>query len=317
MIAAFAAGQPGDASRHGVLGIRSGLIVPLTGRDAVLGALTIAWDESDRRFDEADLPMAADLGRRAGLAVENARLYQQQHSVAVTLQHALLPTRLPKLPGLGAAVRYVAATTGADVGGDWYDIMKLADGRIGLAVGDAIGHSAEAAAMMGTIRNVLRAYAWSGADPTEVLSHLDEFLGEADSAHLATLVYAQYDPATRALRWANAGHPPPLLVGPGSMTRFLEGGHRTMIGVGVDSAGRTEEITAPDGATLVLYTDGLIEERSASLTDGLDRLLKVAAAHYDADPETLLDEILSSLLARDRLDDDVAVLAVRISDESS
>jgi serine phosphatase RsbU (regulator of sigma subunit) len=90
-----------------------------------------------------------------------------------------------------------------------------------------------------------------------------------------------------------------------------------MIGVGIDSAGRTEEITAPDGATLVLYTDGLIEERSASLSDGLDRLLKVAAAHYDADPETLLDEILSSLLVRDRLDDDIAVLAVRISDESS
>lgn len=317
MSASFAAGQPGDGSGHGGLGMRSGLVVPLTGRDAVLGALTMAWEESHRRFDEADLPMAADLGRRAGLAVENARLYQQQHSVAVTLQHALLPTGLPTLPGLTAAVRYVAATTGADVGGDWYDVMKLADGRIGLAVGDAIGHSAEAAAMMGTIRNVLRAYAWSGADPAEVLSNLDEFLGESDSAHLATLVYAQYDPASRAFRWANAGHPPPLLVGPGSATRFLEGGHRTMIGVGIDSDGGAEEITAPDGATLVLYTDGLIEERSASISDGLDRLLKVAAAHYDEDPETLLDEMLSSLLVRDRLDDDVAVLAVRISAEPS
>jgi serine phosphatase RsbU (regulator of sigma subunit) len=315
MRASITAGQPFDTFDDGGLRIRTGLVVPLTGRDAVLGALTMAWDESDRRFDEADLPMAADLGRRAGLAVENARLYQQQHSVAVTLQHALLPTGLPKLPGLTAAVRYVAATTGADVGGDWYDVMKLADGRIGLAVGDAIGHSAEAAAMMGTIRNVLRAYAWSGADPADVLSHLDEFLGEADSAHLATLVYAQYDPATRAFRWANAGHPPPLLVGPGSMTQFLEGGHRTMIGVGFDSHGQADEITAPDGATLVLYTDGLIEERSASLSDGLDRLLKVAAAHYDADPDTLLDEILGSLLVRDRLDDDVAVLAVRISND--
>lgn len=299
------------------LGISSGLIVPLTGRDAILGALTMACDESDRRFDEADLPMAADLGRRAGLAVENARLYQQQHSVAVTLQHALLPSGLPQLPGLTAAVRYVAATSGADVGGDWYDIMKLADGRIGLAVGDAVGHSAAAAAMMGTIRNVLRAYAWSGTDPSEVIGQLDEFLGKTESAHLATLVYAQYDPATRVFRWANAGHPPPLLIGPGSVTGFLEGGHRAMIGVGIDSDARAGEITAPNGATLVLYTDGLIEERSASLSEGLDRLLKVAAAHHDADPETLLDEILGSLLVRDRLDDDVAVLAVRISDPQS
>jgi GAF domain-containing protein len=315
--ASFAAGQPGETSARAGLGMRSGLVVPLIGRDAVLGALTMASTESDRHFDETDLPMAADMGRRAGLAVENARLYQQQHSVAVTLQHALLPTGLPRLPGLTAAVRYVAATSGADVGGDWYDVMKLADGRIGLSVGDAVGHSAEAAAMMGTIRNVLRAYAWSGADPAEVLSHLDDFIGEAESAHLATLVYAQYDRATRVFRWANAGHPPPLLVGPGSVTRFLEGGHRTMIGVGLGSAGQTEEITAPDGATLVLYTDGLIEERSAELSDGLDRLRKVAAAHYDAEPEKMLDEILSALLVRDRLEDDIAVLAVRVSDPPS
>src|SRR5205807_2544775 len=172
------------------------------GRDTVLGAVTMAWEESERRFDEADLPMAADLGRRVALAVENARLYQQQHSVALTLQHALLPSGVPKLPGLTAAVRYVAATSGADVGGDWYDVMKLADGLIGLAVGDAVGHSAEAAAMMGTIRTVLRAYAWSGADPAAVIGHLDEFIGEAESAHLATLVYAQYDPASRVFRWA-------------------------------------------------------------------------------------------------------------------
>jgi serine phosphatase RsbU (regulator of sigma subunit) len=275
----------------------------------------MAWAESDRRFDEADLPMAADLGRRAGMAFENARLYEQQRSLAVTLQHALLPTGLPNLHGLTTAVRYVAATSGADVGGDWYDPMMLADGRIGMSVGDAIGHSAEAAAMMGTIRNVLRGYAWGGADPAEVVRQLDAFLGEAEPAHLATLVYAQYDPSSRVLRWINAGHPPPLLVGPGPVTRFLEGGHRTMIGVGIGSDGRTEQMTVPEGAILLLYTDGLVEERSASLSDGLDRLVKLAAAHYDAGPEALLDEILASVLMRDRLDDDIAVLAVQVSEQ--
>jgi serine phosphatase RsbU (regulator of sigma subunit) len=271
----------------------------------------MAWAGSERRFDEADLPMAADLGRRAGLALENARLYQEKRNAAETLQAALLPDGLPQIPGLTTAVRYVAASSGAEVGGDWYEVMMLGDGRVGIAVGDAVGHGIEAAAIMGTVRNALRALAWSGADPGEVIQRLDEFVNGVEPTHLATVVYATFHPARRSLRWVNAGHPPPLLVGPGPSVQFLQGGHRTMIGIGLggDEVG---ELVLPPGATLVFYTDGLIEDRQSSLEEGLDRLAKTAAAHFDDEPDVLLDKILQSLAAQPHLEDDVAVLAVRV-----
>jgi serine phosphatase RsbU (regulator of sigma subunit) len=293
------------------LRICSALVVPLPGRDRLLGALTMAWADSKRRFDDGDLPMAADLGRRAGLALENARLYQEKRDAAEILQHALLPDALPEIPGLATAVRYVAATSGAEVGGDWYEVMELADGRVGIAVGDAIGHGIEAAAIMGTVRNALRAHAWSGGGPAEVVRPLDQFVSGVESAYLSTVLYATFDPATRLLRWVNAGHPPPLLVGPGPVVRFLEGGHGAMIGVG--PSGRDEaEMILPPGSTLLLYTDGLIEERTSSLDEGLDRLSKTVAAHFEAGPGALLDAVLQPLLSRPHLDDDVAVLAARV-----
>lgn len=310
---ALAAGpaDPEQSGSYRMLPIRSALVVPLPGRDHLLGALTMAWAGSERRFDEADLPMAADLGRRAGLALENARLYQEKRNAAETLQAALLPDGLPQIPGLTTAVRYVAASSGAEVGGDWYEVMMLGDGQVGIAVGDAVGHGIEAAAIMGTVRNALRALAWSGTDPGEVIQRLDEFVHGVEPTHLATVVYATFHPASRSLRWVNAGHPPPLLVGPGPSVEFLQSGHRTMIGIGLggDEVG---ELVLPPGATLVFYTDGLIEDRQSSLEEGLDRLAKTAAAHFDDEPDVLLDKILQSLAAQPHLEDDVAVLAARV-----
>lgn len=291
--------------------IRSALAVPLPGRHRLLGALTMAWASSGRRLDEEDLPMAADLGQRAGLALENARLYDEKRNVAEVLQHALLPGQPCNVPGLTTAVRYVPATTGAEVGGDWYEVMALADGRVGIAVGDAIGHGIEAAAIMGTVRNALRSHAWSGGDPAEVVRRLDEFVSGVEPNHLATVLYACYEPPTRLLRWVNAGHPPPLLLGPGPSVQFLEGGHRTMIGVAHGGEG-VAEIILPAGATLLLYTDGLIEHRGSSLEEGLDWLAKTAAANCDEEPAGLLDQILRALLARPDLEDDIAVLAARV-----
>jgi serine phosphatase RsbU (regulator of sigma subunit) len=291
--------------------IRSALAVPLPGRDRLLGALTMAWVDSERRFDEADLPMVADLGRRAGLALENARLYEEKRNAAEVLQHALLPGQLPDVPGLTTAVRYVPATSGAEVGGDWYELMTLADGRVGIAVGDAMGHGFEAAAIMGTVRNALRSQAWSGADPVDVVRRLDDFVSGVESTHLATVLYACYEPSSRLLRWVNAGHPPPLLIGPGPSVELLEAGHRTMIGVGLGSDD-VGELTIPPGATLLLYTDGLIEQRGSTLEEGLDRLSKTAAAHADAEPPVLLDQILQPVLAQPGIEDDIAVLAARV-----
>lgn len=306
------AGQPDHAVSRLQGRIRSALVVPLPGRDHLLGVLTMAWAWSERRFDEADLPMAADLGQRAGLALENARLYEQKRNAAATLQHALLPGTPPKVPGLTTAVRYEAATSGAEIGGDWYEVMILADGRVGIAVGDAMGHGIEAAAMMGTVRNSLRTHAWSGADPAEVVGKLDDFVSGVEAAHLATVLYATYDPHERLLRWVNAGHPPPLLVGPGPVVRFLSGGHRTMIGLGLGIGHEMGEITLQTGATLLLYTDGLIENRTSSLDEGLDQLAKTALANFDAEPTAMIDEILEPLRAQPHIEDDVAVLAARV-----
>ncbi|HWC38647.1 MAG TPA: GAF domain-containing SpoIIE family protein phosphatase [Acidimicrobiales bacterium] len=305
---------PHDARGPALAGsapIRSALAVPLPGRDRLLGTLTMAWVDSERQFDQADLPMAAELGRRAGLALENARLYEEKRNAAEILQHALLPGQLPDVPGLATAVRYVPATSGAEVGGDWYELMTLADGRVGIAVGDAMGHGFEAAAIMGTVRNALRSQAWSGADPVEVVRRLDDFVSGVESAHLATVLYACYEPSSRLLRWVNAGHPPPLLIGPGPSVELLEGGHRTMIGVGL-GGDDVDELTIPPGATLLLYTDGLIEQRGSSLEEGLDRLAKTAATHADEEPALLLDKILQPVLAQPGIEDDIAVLAARV-----
>lgn len=294
------------------LGLRSLVVTPLEARGEVLGALTLGSTSSERRFDEEDLALARDLGRRAGLAIENARLYQQEHRTAAVLQQALLPKRLSTVPGLALAARYLPATTGAEVGGDWYDVLSLADGRVGLVIGDVVGHDIEAAGVMGILRHALRAYAWVDGGPASVILRVDELALGPEPDALATLVYATYDPATRALAWSSAGHPPPLLVGPDGRADYLLGANSTLVGVGPD-VNRTERVVTLDvGATLVLYTDGLVETRESSLTTGLDRLAALAQNRSSEPPETLVDLLLADVLAAEQRKDDVAILVARV-----
>ncbi|HEY1635121.1 MAG TPA: GAF domain-containing SpoIIE family protein phosphatase [Acidimicrobiales bacterium] len=294
------------------LGLRSLLVVPLQARGEVLGTLTLGSAGSERHFDEDDLALARDLGRRAGLAVDNARLYQREHRTAAVLQQALLPKQLAAVPGLALAARYLPATTGAEVGGDWYDVLPLADGRVGLVIGDVVGHDIEAASVMGTLRHVLRAYAWPGGGPASVIRRVDELARGPESDALATLVYALYDPARHQLAWSSAGHPPPLLVRPDGRAEYLLGANSTLVGVGPD-VDRTERTATLDvGTTLVLYTDGLVETRVDSLTNGLDRLAALAQRQASASPDDLVDLLLTDVEAAEQRKDDIAILVARV-----
>ena len=200
------------------LRLRSAIVVPVRARGRVLGSLTLYTQHPyGRRYSARDLHLATDLAGRAGLAVDNARLYETEHAAVITLQHSLLPA-LPKIDGLQLAARYLVGVDGNQVGGDWYDVLPLPDGAVGVAVGDVVGHDLRAAAAMGQLRGVLRSYAWDGGGPGSVLDRCDQLVQGLEMAAMATAVYARIEPpaadGSRLVRYANAGHPAPLVLTP-------------------------------------------------------------------------------------------------------
>jgi PAS domain S-box-containing protein len=287
----------------------SAISVPLRARGRVLGALTLLSIGAGRRFDEADLRLAEDLGRRAGLAVDNARSYERELHVAETLQRNLLPDGLPPVPGLELAVRYVAGSAGVEVGGDWYDVIPGTDGSALLVVGDVMGHDLRAAALMGRLRSAVRAYAIEDDRPAVVLHRLDRLAQRLEPGELATVVCARVAPGGTAVTYANAGHPPPLLVSSRG-TRYLEGGRGVLVGVAQGAEREEVTLPLPDGGTLLLYTDGLVEDRDEQLEGGLELLASEAAARAHAGIEVVCDGLLTALGASARRDD-IALLAVR------
>jgi PAS domain S-box-containing protein len=298
-------------------GVRSVVAVPLRARSRVLGALVLCLAGHDRAYDESDLELAADIGRRAGLAVDNARLYSKEHEVAVALQRSMLPA-LPDVPGLEMSAHYFAGSERADVGGDWYDVLPLPDGSVGVAIGDVMGHDLTAAAAMGQLRSVLRSYAWEGHRPAEVLDRLDRLVQGLGMAQLATCVYGRLEPVEggAVLHYANAGHLPPVVQGRSGDVQVLDGGKSVLIGAPAraDGAGRSDTTAyLPRGSTLLLYTDGLVEDRSVDVDVGVERLCSLVSRHDPAlGLDALCDRLLDELLAGPRTDD-AAVVAVRIS----
>ena len=293
-------------------GIRSAAVAPLRGTRHILGALTLGSAGKRGDFTPAHLPLIEDIARRAGLALENARLYQRQRAVAETMQNHLLP-QMPSVPGLGMAVRYLPAPDASQVGGDWYDAFTLSDGATAVAVGDVVGHDLEAAAGMAQLRNMLRAYAWSQrTPPSRIVERLDEAILSITDVTMATLVFAR---VTRTgdgrwqLSWTNAGHPPPLLVTRDGLARYLTGGHSLLLGTGVSTSRPDATAELPPGATLLLYTDGLIEAPGQTLGDGLDRLRQHAAALAQRPLPSFTDQLLRRV--RPPGLDDIAVLALR------
>ncbi|MFJ8142314.1 SpoIIE family protein phosphatase [Streptomyces sp. NPDC096013] len=295
-------------------GMHSAVIAPIRGLRDVLGALTLGRAQRHDAFTPADLPLLEDLTRRAGLALDNARLYQRQRKVAETMQRYLLP-QLPVLPGLEMTARYVPAPDASSVGGDWYDAFALAGPAHALAIGDVVGHDLDAAAGMAQIRNMLRAFAWSHpeAAPSAVVTQLDDAVIHIAEAPMATMILATLtrdDDALWHLRWTNAGHPPPLLITHDGQTRYLDEAHGILLGTGANRT-RSDAVTVlPPRATLLLYTDGLVESPHHSIDHGLDRLSRHAASLAHRPLDSFCDQLLDHVRPHDN-DDDVAMIALR------
>jgi serine phosphatase RsbU (regulator of sigma subunit) len=262
-------------------------------------------------FADEDVTLLTEIGHRAGLALENARLYAQQRGTAEQLQRSLLPD-LGGLRRLDLAARYVPARPDAEVGGDWYDAFPLPDGSTVLAIGDVVGHDLTAAVRMAQLRNMLRALAYdSGEPPAGVMRRLDRAMQGLSSTELVTSVVVRVHPAGRpwTAEWTNAGHPPPLLTGPDGTSRLLEDALAPVLGVAPDIPRANARTELPPGSTLLLYTDGLVERRGEDIERGLTRLRQHAARLAHLPVHRFCDELLDSLI--DLPQDDVAVLALR------
>jgi len=305
-------GQPDLASRFS---LRSGAVVPIKARGTVHGVLILSTD-GDRLFDDDDLDLAVEIAHRAALAVSNARAFQQEHQIAESLQRALLPATVPSVPGLQLAVRYLAATVGASVGGDWYDVLAFGDGATGIVVGDIVGHDIAASTSMGQLRSVLRAFAVEDhVTPSAALARVDR-LFDGLGLPYATCVLGVLDPSRSTLRWSNAGHPPPLLLRDGTAT-FLTEGSGVLLGVTAGEGLREASTELREGDLLVLYTDGLVERRGESLERGLDRLATAAVSAAVDDAESLCDALLESLVPTlATREDDLAILVARVRPEA-
>jgi FixJ family two-component response regulator/anti-sigma regulatory factor (Ser/Thr protein kinase) len=295
--------------------VKSLLGVPLLADDRIIGVMHVGTTEP-REFSAEDsvvLQLAAD---RAGRAIERARRFEQEHETAVTLQRSLLPDRLPDVPGLALAARYLPGAAGTEVGGDWYDVIPLADGRVGIAMGDVVGRGIPAASLMGQLRNGLRAYAIEGHTPSAVLERLDRLVQSLNPGRMATLLYLVLEPDSRNATFANAGHLPPLVVEQDRTPRLLEGARGVPLGVlpyaSFDETGARLE----PGSTLVLYTDGLVEERGISIEIRLDDLQRVAAQPFEG-PNELCERLLEDMLPEGPGVDDVAVLALTTAPAST
>jgi PAS domain S-box-containing protein len=288
-------------------GMRSLMGVPLISEGEVSGVVLVG-SASPERFDDNDAALLALVADRAALAIGNASLYEREHRIVETLQRSLLPARMPQLPGMSIAARYQPG--GADVGGDWYDAIELDDGGVGVAMGDVVGHGIDAAATMGELRNALRAYALEGMPPGIVLSRLDHLVEQLQDDRMTTLVYAVIDADWSVVRYASAGHPPPLVLHPGGGADFLWEGRSTPLGVHSGSAYEEGVVQLAGGSTLLLYTDGLVEVPGEDLFSGLERLREAALAGPD-NPDALCDHVIAALLGERGASDDVALLALR------
>ncbi|MEU3738802.1 MULTISPECIES: SpoIIE family protein phosphatase [unclassified Streptomyces] len=292
------------------------ILAPLRGRRRVIGAAVFLRRPDRHAFEADDLLVAAQLATHSALGIDKAVLYGREAYIADELQRTMLPETLPRPTGVRLASRYLPAAETARVGGDWYDAIPLPGSRVALVVGDVMGHSMTSAAIMGQLRTTAQTLAGLDLPPQEVLHHLDEQAQRLGSDRMATCLYAVYDPVAHRITIANAGHPPPVLLHLGGRAEVLRVPPGAPIGVGgVDF--EAVELDAPAGATLLLYTDGLVESRLRDVWTGIEQLRERLAATAqltgpDHPPplEALCDDVLDMLGPGDR-DDDIALLAAR------
>jgi PAS domain S-box-containing protein len=313
--------EPGVREALARLGAASGTVVPLVARGQVMGALGLFNREDRGPLTQAQVDTAVEIGRRAGLALHHARLYGQQRALADALQRSML-TEPPRIEGCQIVVRYVPAAAGAEIGGDWYDAFFDRGGQPVLAIGDVVGHDTRAAAAMGQVRALLRGISFSsGGTPAEVLSRVDRAVEGLALDTMATALVARLETddaelGPPRLRWASAGHPPPVLMGADGEVSVLDGKPADLLlGVAPECVREDHVVDLEAGATVLLYTDGLVERRNRDIDAGTDELVAVLREIAGRPLDELCDHLLERLFLPDA-HDDVAVLALRLQPQA-
>lgn len=321
--------DPGQAAHCAAYGFHSLIVVPVRARGATLGIVVFARHCRPEPFQDDDLVLAEEIVAHAAVCIDNARRYSREHATALALQRSLLPRRLPRQAAIQVATRYLPAGSRVAVGGDWFDVVRLSGSRVGLVVGDVVGHGIHAAATMGRLRTAVRTLADVDLEPGELLTRLDDVVtrlvdeeglpsaGAGATDLSATCLYAVYDPVSRRCTLARAGHPPPAVVFPGGMATFLDLPAGPPLGLRGLPFEETE-IELPEDSLLVLYTDGLIESRQRDIDTGLSAMRKIlsdvcprpdGSAHAPS-LEAICDILVEALLP-ERAEDDAALLVAR------
>jgi serine phosphatase RsbU (regulator of sigma subunit)/integral membrane sensor domain MASE1 len=295
----------GDIYR--ALDVHSSMCVPIPGS---LGSLAFSFHR-EHAADADVLAFAEALASLTGQALRRAQIYEREHDATQRLQQALLPALSSGLDGIRVSADYRPADLAHQVGGDWYDVFALPGGRIGFTVGDVVGHQLAAAAAMARLQSALRILAQTAPAPAQVLDDLDRASALIPDSRAATVGYADYDPATRLLRYACAGHLPPLLV-TGDGAAYLWDGRSLPLGVG-RPAHTQAQLVMPDDAVLIWFTDGLVERRGEHLTANMQRVAEAAGSLPDPDASTLRAHILASLVGDQALADDTVILCVQFT----
>jgi PAS domain S-box-containing protein len=289
------------------------LVTPLMTGQRAMGVLTLGRSASRPPFTEADVAVVEELGRRMAVGLANADTFARDHTVAETLQHSVLPDSLPDIPGLDLAVRYIPGADGVEVGGDWYDAFPLGNDLVGLAVGDVVGHSITSASIMAQVRNLLRAYAVDTIQPADVLHRTNTAMARLLPDAMATVVYGVLDPATREFSYANAGHPAPVYAVAGGQVEYLESSSGVMLGTPGEGSFSTGQRQLAPGSGLLLYTDGLIEDRRRDITEGFAALADAMAPAASRSADETCTAVQTALVGTASRADDVCLLAARLS----
>ncbi|MFD5427669.1 SpoIIE family protein phosphatase [Streptomyces sp. NPDC127084] len=300
---------PGADLEPGLGGIGPGglAVLPLPSDGRMVGVCLVGWDE-DHRFGPEERSLLTATAGLTGQALMRAHALDAGHELATMLQRSLLPRKLPELPGGEAVARYLPATAGLEVGGDWYDVIPLRDGHVALVIGDVQGHSAGAATIMGQMRTAVRAYAVEGHPPDVVMARANRLLVGMETDLFATCLYADLDMEEGIARLVRAGHLPPVIRYPDGGTEVMDIAGGPPLGVLPDEEFPLNEAGLAPGTLLILLTDGLVESSTLHVDDGMRRVCDVLAAADPAEPGRVADELLVSASRRD---DDVAVLILR------
>jgi PAS domain S-box-containing protein len=300
------------------VGVHSAMAVPLRARGMILGVALLARHRQQEPFSLDDVLLAEEVAATAAVCIDNARRYSREREVALALQRSLLPRSLPVTAALEAASRYLPAARAGGVGGDWFDIIPLSGMRVAMVVGDVVGHGVQASATMGRLRTAVRTLADIDLAPEELLTHLDDLVvrlsedsgGEGSPGEVgATCLYAVYDPVSRRCSMARAGHQPPLIVRPGGLPEPVELPVGPPLGVG-GLPFEVADLELPEGTVLAFYTDGLVQNRGLDVDAGRI-LLQEALAEPAESLEDSCEHVLATLLPKNDVADDVALLLAR------